>query len=155
MVRRPKPAPAGIAAVEFAALLPVIMILLLGIIEVGRLIEAQQVLSNAVREGARQASTGQFTNTQVKSVVTQYVTVAGFDNTGMVVTVTNLTSSGVDSSQANYLDHLQVSSTFPYSNVAWSPLSYVFPSNFTITSKAVWISMVDKPFPNFPDPPVG
>ncbi|MBV8684955.1 MAG: pilus assembly protein, partial [Caulobacteraceae bacterium] len=59
------------------------MILLMGIIEVGRLIEMQQVLSNAVREGARQAATGQLNNTQVQAVVTQYITVAGFSNSGM------------------------------------------------------------------------
>jgi Flp pilus assembly protein TadG len=141
--------------VEIAALLPAIMVLLMGILEVGRLIEMQQVLSNVVREGARQAATGQLTNSQVQSVVTQYVQVAGFSNSGMNVTVTNLTSSGVDASQANYLDNFQVSCTYPYQNVAWSTLSWVFPSNFTLSAKAVQVSMVDKPFPDFPDPPVG
>jgi Flp pilus assembly protein TadG len=142
------------AVVEFAALLPVIMILLMGIIEVGRLIEMQQVLSNAVREGARQAATGQLNNTQVQAVVTQYITVAGFSSSGMNVVVTDLTS-GTDVSQANYLDRLQVTATYPYQNVAWSTLNYVFPSNFTMTAKAQWVTMVDKPFPTFPNPPVG
>jgi Flp pilus assembly protein TadG len=142
------------AVVELAGLLPVIMVLLLGIVEVGRLIEMQQVLSNAVREGARQAATGQLTNTQVQSVVTQYITVAGFSNTGMNVTVTDLTT-GADVSQASYLDRIQVSATFPYQNVAWSTLNYVFPANFTMSAKAQWLTMVDKPFPNFPNPPVG
>jgi Flp pilus assembly protein TadG len=144
----------GVAAVEFAAVLPAVMVLLMGIIEVGRLIEIQQVLSNACREGVRQASTGQLTNTQVQAVVTQYVTVAGFSTTGMIVTVTDVTQGG-DVSAASYLDRLQVSSTYPYQNVAWSTLNYVFPSNYSIYSQAVMISMVDKPFPTFPNPPVG
>jgi Flp pilus assembly protein TadG len=153
MLRRTVSRP-GAAVVEFAALLPAIMILLMGILEVGRLIEMQQVLSNAVREGARQATTGQLTNAQVQSVVTQYVTVAGFNTSGMNVTVTDLTT-GTDVSQASYLDRIQVSATFPYQNVAWSTLNYVFPSNFTLSAKAQWMTMVDKPFPTFPNPPVG
>ena len=119
MVRATTRARRAVAAVEFAAVLPAIMILLVGIIEVGRLIEFQQVLSNAPREGGRQAATGQMTNAQVKQVVIDYVAAAGFTTTGMTVTVTDLTSGG-DVSQANYLDRLQVSSTFPYSNVSWS-----------------------------------
>ena len=46
------------AAVEFAMILPVILTLLLGIWEVGRMIEIQQILYNAAREGGRQAAYG-------------------------------------------------------------------------------------------------
>lgn len=43
----------GAAAVEFAIVLPFLMLLLMGIIELGLLFYNQQVLTNASREGAR------------------------------------------------------------------------------------------------------
>jgi Flp pilus assembly protein TadG len=155
MVRKRQAARRGVAAVEFAALLPLILILLVGIIEVGRLIEMQQVLSNAVREGARQASTGQLTNSQVKTVVTQYVAAAGFSTAHMHVSVKDLTHAGNDVSDAVYLDQLRVSLRYPYSNVSWSMLGWIVPKSFTLHSHATWMTMVDKAFPGFPDPPVG
>src|SRR5690349_7694930 len=48
----------GTAAVEFAVCLPWIMFLLFGIWEVGRMVEVNQVMQGAVREGARQCSVG-------------------------------------------------------------------------------------------------
>ena len=53
MLQRKRRTRSGIAAVEMAAVLPAVLILLMGILEVGRLIEMQQVLTNATREGAR------------------------------------------------------------------------------------------------------
>jgi Flp pilus assembly protein TadG len=155
MVRRKAAARRGVAAVEFAALLPGILILLMGIIEVGRLVEMQQVLSNAAREGARQASTAQLGNSQVQDVVTEYISVAGFSTANVTVTVQDLTKPGTDVAQAYYLDHLQVSIAYPYSNVRWSMLSFIVPANYTLTSQVTWVSMVDQSFPLFPDPPVG
>ena len=71
----------AVAAVEFAMILPVILTLLLGIWEVGRMIEIQQILYNAAREGGRQASTGQLTDAQVQTVVIQYLQTAGLPTT--------------------------------------------------------------------------
>jgi Flp pilus assembly protein TadG len=46
----------GAAAVEFALILPVIILLLFGIIEFGRAWNVKQVLTDAAREGARVAA---------------------------------------------------------------------------------------------------
>jgi Flp pilus assembly protein TadG len=51
----------GVAAVEAATLLPVLVLTLFGIWEVGRLINLKLTIYNACREGARQASTAQKT----------------------------------------------------------------------------------------------
>jgi Flp pilus assembly protein TadG len=49
----------GMAAVECACCMPLLMMILFGLWEVGRFTEVNQVLWNAAREGARDASLGQ------------------------------------------------------------------------------------------------
>lgn len=48
----------GAAAVELALVLPVLLLLLFGIIDFGRMLNAQITLTEATREGARAASLG-------------------------------------------------------------------------------------------------
>ena len=49
----------GAAAVEFALLLPLLLLLVFGIIDFGRALNAQITLTQAAREGARLAALGQ------------------------------------------------------------------------------------------------
>lgn len=89
--RCPRPRP-GVAAVELAAaLLFFILPVLAGLIEVGRLVQVQQIVSNSAREGARLAAQGFTVNssgdpTQIKTatgtpnvrdVVFQYLRASG------------------------------------------------------------------------------
>jgi Flp pilus assembly protein TadG len=143
-----------VAAVEFAFLCPLILGLLVGIWEVGRMIEVEQIVSNAAREGGRQASTGSLTNAQVKQVVLQYLQVAGIPTTNAVVTVTDLTTN-VDVSQAAYLDRIQVTVSVPYSDVQWSFLALVTNPSTQLYAQVTWITMVDAAYPTPPEPPVG
>lgn len=69
----------GASAVEFAILLPFLVSLAFGIIEIGLLLYNQQVLTNASREGARAAIKGDCnyrlantTNPQIDQIVTDY-----------------------------------------------------------------------------------
>lgn len=48
----------GAAAVEFALVLPLLLVLLFGVIDFGRLLNAQIMLTEAAREGARAAAMG-------------------------------------------------------------------------------------------------
>jgi Flp pilus assembly protein TadG len=145
----------GVAAVEFAALLPFILTLILGIWEVGRMIDVQQVVNNAAREAARQATTGQLTNTQVKQVAIQCLSVAGIPTTNAVVTVSDLTNPSLDVSQAKYLDRVQVSVSIPFNDVRWSVISTFASSTATLNATVTWVAVVDQDFPTDPEPPVG
>lgn len=74
----------GSAAIEFAMVLPVLMIILLGIWEVSRLIEVQQILTNAVREGGRQATAG-LPDNEVDNVVRRYLESHGLPLTNVAI----------------------------------------------------------------------
>jgi TadE-like protein len=61
------------AAVEFAVCAPLICLILLGLLEVGRITEVQNVMWNSAREGARDASMGQSNLLAVASNVLIYL----------------------------------------------------------------------------------
>jgi Flp pilus assembly protein TadG len=142
---RTPPGRRGTAAVELAVVLPLLVLLLLGIWEVGRLVEAQQLLSNAAREGGRQASTGKKTTAEVQQDVLNYLAKAGVNTTGATVTVTNLTdSTRSDPTTAQQMDQLQITVTLPFDNVRWALVNHIV-SGTTLTGSATWYSMRDLP----------
>jgi Flp pilus assembly protein TadG len=97
------------AAVECAVVLALILVpMLLGVWEVGRVVEVSQIMDNANREGARLAASGNWTSSnahptmlapstnndyEVQQKVLVYLQAAGVNTTGASVTVTNVTRS--------------------------------------------------------------
>src|SRR5207249_2553536 len=72
----------GAVAVEAAVALPLLLTLMLGVWEVGRLIQVNQVLNNAAREAARLAAGGYVNGTPVSNSMVQqaardYMTASG------------------------------------------------------------------------------
>ena len=132
-----------------------ILILLLGLWEVGRLIEVNQILYNAAREGCRQASTGTMNNTAVQQVVTNYIKNAGLPTQNVTVTVQDLTNAGTDVSQATWMDQLQITITMPCEDVLWSTTDLVTTANSKFTIQAMWNSMKDQTYPNSINAPAG
>lgn len=66
-----KSAECGAAVVEFALVLPLLILLMMGIIEFGLLFYNKQVLTNASREGAR-AGIAHATETEIETIVVNY-----------------------------------------------------------------------------------
>jgi Flp pilus assembly protein TadG len=65
----------GVAAIEFAIILPLLVLLLFGTVEFGLLLYNQQVITNASREGARAgivAQSPRLPDAQIAAVVTSY-----------------------------------------------------------------------------------
>ena len=149
----------AVAAVEFAILVNLVILpLLLGIWEVGRLIEISQLVSNAAREAARQAATGQLTNAQVQDVAPDYLGQAGLPTANVNTTITITDPNGAtitDVSQCKYLDAITITVSIPYSDVRWTLLSLVTQPGQTISTTVQWISIVDKAYPSSPTPPAG
>jgi Flp pilus assembly protein TadG len=101
----------GVAAVEFAIVAPVFFLMVIGFIEFGRALMVQQVLINASRVGARQASTTGATTAQVQTAVESYA--AGVAVSGVTVTVTP------DAATAPAGTAITVETSVPFSTVSW------------------------------------
>ncbi len=135
----------GSAAVEFTVVALFLVPLLIGVWEVGRLVEVQQLMANAAREGGRQASTGNVNVAGVQNIVASYLTRNGIPCSASNVTVTNVTSSSrPDPTTANQFDQFDVTVTIPFNSVRWVLLNQI--TNVTqLTASADWFSMKDVP----------
>jgi Flp pilus assembly protein TadG len=143
--RTPPTARRGAVAVELGLVLPLLVTLLLGVWDIGRLIDASQILDNAAREGGRCASTGKVTTSGVQTAVLEYLKQAGLSTTGVTVSVSDLTTSGnSDPTTATQLDQYQITVTMPSNNVRWIVMNNLIGSS-SLTSTCLWNSMKDIP----------
>ena len=117
------------AAVEFAVVAPVFLLLVFGMIEYGRMVMVYQVLTNASREGARVAVLDGATTATVTSQVNSYLTSASIS--GATVTVAPNPPSG-----AQYGDPVTVTVSIPFSQVSWLP-SPMYLGGTTLTTATV------------------
>jgi Flp pilus assembly protein TadG len=89
----------GAAAIEFALLLPLLMLILFGIIEFGLVLYNQEVITNASREGARYGiviGSPRPTTGQIQGVVNTYLTNAGLAGSATVSVTGAQGASGND-----------------------------------------------------------
>jgi len=87
-VRRAIAGDAGAELVEFALVLPMLLVIVFGIAEFGLIFQRNQVITNAAREGARMAILPGFTTTpggDVEARVNAYLTAAGVPGTATTV----------------------------------------------------------------------
>jgi len=149
----------GIATVELAMLLPLLLMLILGSWEVGRLIQVSEIVNNAAREGGRLASTGLLTTSQIQSAVCLYMQQAGLPNfssqASTVVTVSDITNPGTDPTNAAELDQLQVTVSIPFSSVRWIALYLVTNASTQISATSNWYSDKDMAYPTTYSSPAG
>lgn len=103
------------AAVELAAVAPVLVLLIFGMIEFGRVMMVEQVLTNAAREGARRAALPGSTTSDAQTVVSSYLTSANVNGA-------NQASVSPDPSTAQAGTAITVTVTVPFSSVSWLPV---------------------------------
>ncbi len=119
----------GAAAVEFAMVAPVFFLLIFGMIEFGRLVMVQQVITNASREGARIAVLDGATGAEVNTAVENYLT-------GANISGANVTVDPSEPSTAGYGEPVTVTITIPFNQVSWlpSPMFVGGDTNLTATT---------------------
>ena len=111
----------GASAVEFALLLPVLVMILFGIIEFGLALYRQAIFTNASREGARLVivqSVPAITNAQINAAIDNYLTPAGITPGTVSRTIV---AGGVTGTP------VQVTLTLPYTFVVLAGLTSVAP----------------------------
>jgi len=144
-VKRQPAARRGTAAVEFAVVLPFLMPLLIGLWEVGRLVEVQQVLNNAAREGGRQIATGSVSISTAQTEVVNILARNGVTATARQITMTNVTNaSRSDPTTCNQMDQWHTQIQIPFNSVRWILLKQIT-NVTTLTGQADWYSMKDVP----------
>jgi Flp pilus assembly protein TadG len=133
------------AAVELALVLPLLLTIILGVWDMGRLVDVSQILINAAREGGRCASTGQVDPSGIQQAVVQYLNQAGIPTAGATVTLDNLTNSdNGDPRIADQLDQFRIAVTLPSNNVRWIATGGLIGSS-TLRAECLWNSMRDLP----------
>lgn len=104
----------GAAAVEFAIVAPVLILLLMGMFEFGRTLMVQQILTNGAREGARKSVLPGATEANVLSTIDSYMSSSGLAGH------TRQVSPNPTSAQTG--DPIRVTVSIPYNTVSWLPL---------------------------------
>jgi Flp pilus assembly protein TadG len=148
--------------VELAFLSPLLLILLFGLWQAGRIIEVSQLMDNAAREGARLASQSQIINQvgaftlihansglpNVQDTVREYLVAAGVVQASQVndvkVTFKFITgdTTRTDPYQGQQGDLFTVTVTLPIQDVNWTPFS----ASGNLVSQTTWAILVDTPF---------
>jgi hypothetical protein len=153
---------AGVAAVEMGFTFAVFVVpLMVGIWEVGRMVQVQQIVSNAAREGARLAAQGSTirsdgTITQihtstgtpnVRDVVYQYLLASGLSNlqpSDVTVTFAFTSGTGTEPYQGIKNQPFEVTVSVNWDKVRWVNLGFIRPQQLTF--KVAWRMLVDDPF---------
>lgn len=155
----------GAAVVEMVFVMPLLLGLMIGIWELGRIVQVQQILTGSARDGARLAAqakiinlTGAYTqidlnssSPNVETTIKEYLKANGItDLTGLTITFEFLNDNlTVDSTisqphQGTKNKKFRVRVTLPYANVRWTSLSLINPN--TITGECIGQMMVDDAF---------
>ena len=92
----------GQALVEFALIFPVIVIILFGIIEFGRLWETMSVLTSAAREGARVAAVTAPDPNRVHSAAQSVLSAANISNASIIIVGPNSSAQVIVTVQMTY-----------------------------------------------------
>lgn len=131
---------------------------MIGIWEVGRMVQVSQILANAAREGARYAAAGNLningvntpiTVAMVQQNVRDYMTASGLPSaavSGAQVQLANLSNNTwTDPANAQPMDKFSVTVTIPsgtaFSSLQWSVLKITGTNQ--LSSSVTWVSIVD------------
>lgn len=120
----------GAAAVEFALVAPLLIMLVFGMIEYGRMLLVQQMMVNASREGARLAVVDGTSINDVKDVVESRLLGAS------IAVKRSDISVSPDPQSANFGVPITVSVSVPYRNISWLPSS-LYLDNATLFTSTV------------------
>jgi hypothetical protein len=140
----------GVAVVELAFLLPIMLTILIGMWDLGQLVRGLQILSIAARDAGRTAAAGTKNSTQIGNAVTLMVSQNGVPAADVDFTYANITQPGVEPNAATQGDLLNITITIPFTSLKLA--SGVSMGKFVmwrqtndISFQSQWMSMRDLP----------
>ncbi len=128
-VNNKRPAPSnrvGAAVIEFAIVGPLMVMLTMGMMEVGRAVMVKQVMINASREGARMAILPSANSQEVIAQVTSQLSASSINGTTVTINPPSLTNAPAGTA-------VTVSISVNASQVSWIP-NPAFTLNQTISA---------------------
>lgn len=124
----------GAAAVEFAVVAPLFLLLLAGIIEFGQVFRIEHTLSTASRRGARTAMlAGAETSAVAAKVVDRVVDMSGIDPSQITVEIAVNGDPNKNLNQAETGDEVSVTVSVPYAEAGLGFFATFF-SNATLSA---------------------
>lgn len=126
---KPRGVRRGASAVEFAIVAPIFFMVVLGIIEFGRMAMVQQIITNAAREGARVGILDNSTQATVSAKVQQYLSAASLSSAKVKVVPDPPSSAGFD-------QPVTVTVSIPFDDVSWLPAPF-FIKKTVLSAEAV------------------
>ena len=121
----------GTALVEMALVLPIFMMVTLGIVEFGRAMMVSQLVTNAAREGARQAIIDGSNNANVRSTIETFMQQSANVAPGDLIITITVTPAPGNTDPANQVantssgDLIQIMIDVPFNKVSFIPGNYL------------------------------
>jgi len=131
------------AAVEFAVVVPVLLMFLLGIVEYGRLLMVSQITTNASREGARYAVQADTTAAGVDTYVRDYLKSASVPDaaiTTVALEYYNAANTWVTCTTPSTMaqgTQVRVRVEIDFTKVSWLPSTVFVPSGTLLKGTTV------------------
>jgi hypothetical protein len=125
----------GAELIEFALVLPLLLLLVLGIVDFGFMFQRMEVVTNAAREGARLAVLPGYLEPDVKARVCEYLTTGGVPLEGSCPAPTNPTINvtmghSIPMPGGGTLAGKQVVVTYLHNYIFMGPIAALFGANF-------------------------
>ncbi len=140
--RTPTQNRSGIAAVECAIVMPLMLVLVLGLIELGIALRASTIMQSAVREAGRLGSMdwryvvmdGESPNEKIERDIRNFVTASGLPGEDLVVSIEyaegDHEGSSFDiSNDDNELQLMLIEVELPYASISLFPIKYMGGTN--------------------------
>jgi len=128
----------GIAAVEFALVMPLLATIIIGTLELNRGLLVKQILDQAARKGCETGSLVLQNNATVISDINNVLSSNNISTTAVTITIL-VNGASKDVSTATLNDKISVSVSVPTSQVSWTS-TYQYLAGSTIESETVIMS---------------
>lgn len=125
----------GAELIEFALVLPLLLLLIAGLVDFGLMLQRYEVVTNAAREGARLWTLPGYSFADVQARVADYVSAGGLTQTPTTTGAPYAIPAGAGNPP---LSGIRVTVTYPHTFVFLGPVAALFGGSFgQVTLRAV------------------